>query len=217
MNPSESFEHRLERAIKVDVGDDLVDALLPDLTERPAASPATSISAADPRRARQPLRRLALAASVLVVLAAGVIAWQVSRPAPSVEDYVRDHYRHDGAMVLARAGDPGAAAEVTRMLARFGAAADADLADRVRYIKFCPTPHGRGAHMIVATERGPVTVIFMPETRVEAPVLLRFDGVIAEVVALEAGAAAIIGPEASVDDRLAALVRTAIRPIDGKA
>ena len=48
------------------------------------------------------------------------------------------------------------------------------LADRIGFIKFCPTPGGRGAHMVVNTEHGPVTVIFMPTTRVKDQEMVEF-------------------------------------------
>ncbi|WP_191621329.1 DUF3379 family protein [Marinihelvus fidelis] len=195
----DQFEQRLEAALKLPVDDTLVDSLLP---------PADTAGQAPPAR-----RGWAIAASVLVMLSVGVIAWQASRPAPSLEEYILAHYRHDGATVLARAGDAGVDPRaLADVLGRFNLEASAELASRVTLVKFCPTPKGRGAHMVVQTDTGPVTVIVIPEMVVEAPRQLAFDEVTADIVALRSGTAAIIGPDAGMDVVVGAWLRDGLVP-----
>lgn len=134
----------------------------------------------------------ALAAGLL--LAAG--AWLLqSRLAPgwdTVEDYVMDHYRHDGTKVLDRANgiDPG---RLESMLADFGVGAAPALVDSVRLVKYCPTPDGEGLHLVLDSPQGLVTLIYMPRTGVNDRQTWRFDDREALLVALPRGSAAIIG------------------------
>ena len=56
----------------------------------------------------QPVRRLnwmplALAASFLIAVGAAGLAWKQSRQWDSVEDYLADHYSHDGPALVAKA------------------------------------------------------------------------------------------------------------------
>jgi hypothetical protein len=132
----------------------------------------------------------------------------------SVEDYVVDHYHHDGLAVLAMADDP-LAADVSGMLAEFGAAAAPELAGIISVIKNCPTPDGKGVHMILNTDRGLVTVIYMPETPVSDGEQILFDDSEAVLVQLRHGSAVIIGSRLQRVSELRALVQESIVTTDG--
>ncbi len=193
------FEKRLKDALDLPVDPALVESLLP-----PAEAATTSSS---------PWRGWAIAAGVVTMIGAGVLAWQLAGPPPAVEDYVRDHYRHDGAAVLARSGNTAAtAADIAAVLGAFDLDAAPTLAGQVAFIKFCPTPHGRGAHMVLRTVDGPVTVIVMPDTPLEGATRLAFDDVVVELLTLPSGSAAVIGPNADADTRVARLVREGLVP-----
>jgi hypothetical protein len=115
--------------------------------------------------------------------------------------------------VLAKA-DGRVADEVQAFLNRFDVEAMPALAGIVGVIKYCPTPDGKGVHMVLNTERGPVTVIFMPATPVMDRERFTFDGRDVVLVQLRSGSAAIIGsPTQQVAD-LYALVRESIVPVD---
>ena len=81
------------------------------------------------------------------------------------------------------------------MLADFDVRAEPALADIVSVIKYCPTPDGKGVHMVLHTETGPVTVIYMPETSVKDREVLAIDDSEAVLVELRSGSAAIIGSD----------------------
>jgi hypothetical protein len=134
-----------------------------------------------------------------------------------VEQYVLDHYRHDGPAVLARAEKQRGGGDLAAILGSLGAGVDNALAERVEFVKYCPTLHGRGAHMIVSTGNGPVTVIFMPQSAVDEPHSLHFDGMTADLLALSVGSAAIIGPEGQAEPDLAKLLLASIQPLESSA
>jgi hypothetical protein len=168
-------------------------------------------SAPDPRRRAWPM---AMAAGLLIAVGAAGLIWQMTPSWGSVEDYVADHYRHDGAAVLARA-DGEVADEVQALLAEFDVEALPALAGIVGVIKYCPTPDGKGAHMVLNSERGLVTVIYMPDTPVTDRKAITFDDREAVLVALKSGSAAIIGsPQQQISD-FYALIQDSIVPIPG--
>ncbi len=129
-------------------------------------------------------------------------------------DYVVDHYHHDGLAVLAMADDPHAA-DVTGMLAEFGAEAAPELAGIISVIKNCPTPDGKGVHMVLNTDRGLVTLIYMPETRVNDGQQILFDDNEAVLVKLHSGSAVIIGSRPQRVAELRSLVQESIVTADG--
>ena len=172
---AERFEDRLQRAVALPVPDDLVEDLV---------------------RLRAPQNRrwwpAALAAGLLLAVTAAGVTWKQQHSWDSVEDYVVDHYRHDGTRVIAML-ERGAAPPVEELLAEFRLAAAPGLADIIGVIKVCPTPGGRGVHMVLNTDDGPLTVIYMPDTPVTDHERLAFDGLEAMLVELPRGSAVVIG------------------------
>lgn len=153
----------------------------------------------------------ALAAGLLLALGATTIVLSQRPHWDSVEDYVVDHYRHDGVRTVALLGAVEAP-PVERLLAEFRLSAEPALAGVIGVVKSCPTPGGRGVHMVLDTREGPVTVIYMPGTRVADGALMAFDGVEAMLVDMPGGAAAIIGHGPA---RYYAMVHDALRPMPG--
>jgi hypothetical protein len=113
-----------------------------------------------------------------------------------------------------QAPQPFDAALIRAVMSSVHAELAPELAQRVRFVKVCPTPHGDGAHMIVSTDQGPMTLIYMPHTRVAESTLLRVDGTEARVMDLGAGSVALIGAGAGAETEFAALVQRSIRPFD---
>ncbi len=193
------LEEKLERAFAVPAPADLLDGMK-DV----------------PGRSRRSLRRwpMALAASLLVAVGAAGVGWQMNRGWDSVEEYVVDHYRHDGAKVVAQALE-SSHGDVHAILAEFDVDAAPQLANIIGVIKYCPTPGGKGVHMILNTESGPVTVFYMPQTDVTDREMLAFDGKEAMLVDLEKGSAVIIGSGAQQVQDLYAVVHDSIVSLDG--
>lgn len=197
---AERFEQRLESAFDITVPTDLVEGLLDTPGRRQ-------------RRARWPL---ALAASLVVSIGAAGLIYRSSHSWDSVEAYVLDHYRHDGAKVLELAAG-GPSGDIQEILGAFGLQAEPALAGMVRLVKFCPAPGGRGAHMVLDTESGPVTVLYLPGTRVNDRQMIDLDGRQAMLVSLEHGAAVIVGGTGRSPAAYYAVVHDAIVPLDRRS
>ncbi|NNK33451.1 MAG: DUF3379 family protein [Xanthomonadales bacterium] len=196
------MEQKLSQALNIPAPADLVDRL--------GAITASEHASPDPRP-RAAWWRMALAASVLIAVGATGLIWQFKPGWDSVEDYLVDHYRHDGARLVAQAGT-SSVEDVQAFLADFDVRASQELAGIVSVVKYCPTPDGKGVHMVLDTTQGLVTVIYMPDTAVRDRSELAFDDVEALLVDLPRGSAAIIGaPEQSVS-ALYATVRRSILP-----
>lgn len=159
----------------------------------------------------------ALAASILVAVGAAGIGWKQSHQWDSVEAYLAEHYSHDGELFLGKAGDTVPGAEVSKIMASLNATAGQQLAGQVKFIKYCPTPNGKGVHMVVSTADGPMTIIFMPNTQAPDGEMVEFGQEHAYVVNLEHGSAAIIGRKEQPVQSLQALVRSSIVPLQAGA
>ncbi len=192
----EAFEHKLQSALHVQPPADLL-ADIKNISHQPVQ-----------RRNWMPL---ALAASLVIAFGAVGIAWKQSHRWNSVEAYITDHYAQDGAILLGRASEPVPAQDVNRIMARLNASIGQQLAGRVKFIKFCPTPRGRGAHMIISTDQGPITVVFMPETRVTDGEMVKFDQMHAYLINLKHGSAAIIGLSSQPVKSLETMVRNSLK------
>lgn len=196
---SDLFEDRLSHAFGVNAPQDL----LPGLKEIARESM--------PWISRWP--RYALAASLLLAIMVAGITWRHMNPHfDSVEQYVAAHYEHDGPELVAR-GQGQLANNVDQVLARFQVALTPKAKQMVGLIKFCPTPAGTGAHMVFNTEHGPITIIFMPDTRVTDGEMMAFDGMQAELVALASGSAAVIGTKSQQIASFYSLVQTSFVPL----
>jgi hypothetical protein len=161
-----------------------------------------------PRRNWVPL---ALAATLVIAIGAAGIAWKQSRSWSSIEEYLAEHYSHDGHDLVTAMTDPAAEHEIQAIMASLGAKAGEQLSGSIKVIKFCPTPDGRGAHMVVNTDQGPMTIIFMPKTLVTDGEMVNFDQMHALLVGLEHGSAAIIGEQSQSVEKLEIIVRDSLK------
>ena len=102
-------------------------------------------------------------------------------------------------------------------MAAFDVKAGSGLAERIRFIKFCPTMDGRGAHMVVSTDQGPMHLIYMPNTSVADGREFLFGQMQAHLVNLDEGSVAIIGRPDQPIDAMDSLVRASIIPVTASA
>ena len=155
-------------------------------------------------------RWMAIAAGLVVVVGvAGFLVSNIKQP-DTIEEYVETHYSHDGRLLLARADETVSAERVRNIMASWDLEASDELAGQVTYIKKCFTMDGLGAHMVVRTDQGMVTLIVMPKTAVEDGQLIAFDEVEAHLVSLGGMSAAIIGRPGQPFERIESLVRSGI-------
>ncbi len=115
------------------------------------------------RRRRRIFTSLALAASV--VLSATLVLTPAPHPAATVSDMALSHvYGEIGK--LETANQVVNQTTLRGMFESMGGELQGTL-EQVRFAYLCPTPHGRGLHMIADTEAGRVTVLYLPETTVD--------------------------------------------------
>ena len=193
---AEVFETKLQSALHMRVPPDLLEQI-------------KGISG-EPVRKRNWIP-LALAASFLIVVGAAGIVWKQTHQWDSVESYVADHYSHDGSKAVGMAEVNLPAKDVAGILNRLDARADQQLSGLIRFIKFCPTPNGRGAHMVVSTDQGLMTIIYMPKTQVVDGEMVDFDQMHALLVNLDHGSAAIIGTQSQTVENMVATVRGSLK------
>jgi Protein of unknown function (DUF3379) len=107
-------------------------------------------------------RRYALAASVLLAVFIGAGAW-VLLPRPALAEQLVEHLRHEpGSWTLQRRLSPE---EVAGVLQQAGVSYDSRLP--IVYASPCEFRGHVVPHLVVQTERGPVTVILLAHEKVE--------------------------------------------------
>ncbi|MEE4331403.1 MAG: DUF3379 family protein [Wenzhouxiangella sp.] len=191
---SDEFEKQLRSALDVPAPDHLAEDIILAQSMQPKRS----------------VPRLTLfAAAACLVLAVGTLVWQGNGAidGPTLDQHLVWHWELDGpaAIAASQQGTPDLD-EAHRILAELGLHMDHALLESVRLSKFCPTPDGAGAHLILASEAGPITLFYMPRTRVaDAPRVVSLpDGMEGRVINLERGSMAII---ANAERDTVALVR----------
>jgi hypothetical protein len=200
------FEDKLEAAFAVDVPFEVLHQIrtIPVLA-RPD----------DSRTFARPWRWVALAAGVFTAVGVASVAWYESTfQWDSVNDYVVEHWAVDGAEVLGQAdGHAVERAAADRIFASFGMQVSPSLAEKIDTVHRCRTPGSRGAHMVITTDQGPVTLIFMPEVDTVEGHILTFDHLVAATLELDHGSAVVIGPNEEIIAAVYAMARDGIRPI----
>lgn len=172
-------------------------------------------AAAAPRRRLRPVAGYALAASALLAAA----AWFGLRTEPSgnavspLPPAVIAHVRHEPAALVVTAAT--VAPEKFEEVLRGGRATLAGPVGQVSYAKLCPFRGRMVAHFVVQGERGPVTVLLLPEEQVDAPTPIDEGGFAGTLVPVEGGGSvAIVGqpdePLEVIRDRLLQAVRWSI-------
>jgi hypothetical protein len=163
---------------------------------------------AKPRRAALPRWRLVAGLAATVVLASAV--WVAQREPATLQSAVVEHVLHEP-QALDPSLSPVSAAELQAVLRPAGAELERPVG-AVTYVRLCPF-HGRMvAHFVVQGERGPVTVLLLPDEHVAAPTPIREPGFVGTLLPLEIGGSiAVVGrPDERLDvirDRVAAAVR----------
>jgi len=157
---------------------------------------------------------IAVAASILLAFGAFLVSERNGIIQPdTIEEYVAQHYHHDGERLMAKATAPVGMDKVEGIMDDWDLHAMPELVEKVVYIRRCVTMDGWGAHMIVRTDRGLLNLLVMPRTPVSDRQLVEFDGMQAHLVSLGGASAAIIGrPDQDVAG-LDSLVRNAITPL----
>jgi hypothetical protein len=182
---SAAFEDKLQKALRVPVPDKLAEDILLRKSMKSSSS-----------RPRMPFF---LAAAAALVLAVGVSVFvMLDSDAPGHHDlaeYLAWHWEMDGPAAISTSHDhAGDAEQIRRIFSDLGVHVEHELMESIRLAKFCPTPDGSGAHVVLETDDGPVTMFYMPRSQArDAPRLVELpDGMQGWLINLERGSMALI-------------------------
>jgi hypothetical protein len=169
------FERKLKKAFDIKAPETLRDSII--LRQATEKSLTTTI------------RHYAIAASLLVsmVLVAGF--WYQKQPGP-LEKFVNQALIMEPIEYMSEKELPEA--EIQELFASLNTKVNGDLG-KVHFMKTCPTPNGMGARMVLMTDSGPVTILYMPNADIDQRIEFELENYKGSLIALENGAAAIIG------------------------
>lgn len=201
-----AFEDKLETALMVKAPNDL-SRRIRAIPEAPASDGAAV--------SRSAWRWLAAAAVVMAGVGFASVRWYESTfHWETVDDYVIDHWARDGKKFLQLAdGQPVRQSDAEALFASLDMQVSPELVQQIDFIEKCKTPDSRGAHMVITTDQGPVTLIFMPKVETVDGHILPFGNLLAATLELESGSALVIGPNEDIIASVYAMAREGIRPI----
>lgn len=182
---SAAFEDRLGKALQVPVPDKLAEDILLRQSKEAVSS-----------RRKMPLFLAAAAVLVLSVSVSLLLLLDFDVPGEhDLSDYLAWHWELDGPAAMNTSHhQPSDAEEIRRIFADLGVHVEHALMDSIRLAKFCPTPDGAGAHVVLETDEGPVTMFYMPRSQApDAPRLVDLpDGMVGWLINLERGSMALV-------------------------
>lgn len=211
---SQDFERMLQSAMKVEVPPGLADQIIlrTSIEEGLSAQPAPAVVGKV-----RPLWPQAIAASLFAAaITAGVMTWKLDndKHGPgSMESFVVEHWTYDGAPALQQASAQfSSAGDLRQLLASVGVEADDALLQRIRFGKNCPTPEGKGAHLVINTDNGPITLFYAPGVSSEAN-QMSLGEVVAVLINMQSGSAALLGDDESSVREVEELVKDGLHPM----
>lgn len=210
---SQDFERILQTALNVEVPPGLAEQIIlrTSIEEGLSAPPA----AATARAARTPWPQALAAGIFAAAVTAGVMSWGFAGRGhdAGLETFVVHHWELDGRKALEAARSKYSSKEESRqILASSGMVADDELLERIRFSKNCPTPEGVGAHLIVNTEHGPITLFVIPGMNGDIE-QMSFGDVIAVLLNEQNGAAAVLGEDETSVREVQELVKGKLHPM----
>jgi len=169
------FEKTIKRAFDIKAPENLKDSII--------------LRQATTHTLERSIRRYAIAATLFLSLLIVSTTWYIKQPG-YVEKFVINAVKMEHNVALSE--QPIPTDKVEKIFASFHAKVGEDLG-QVRFIKICPTPEGNGVHLVVDTDTGPVTILYMPKTQLNKErIEFDFDRSKGTLVAMESGAVALI-------------------------
>lgn len=179
---SDSFEAVLQSAINVPVPEDLVSLAISQRNkELPKSNKISWLPA------------MAAGLAMGIGLTTAVFLFN-NTDSESVEQSLASHWIKDGDITMQLAtSTPMDSDGVSQVLATLNLDADDALMGDIMFARNCGTAHGNVVHMIMRTDAGLVTVIYMPETEVNDGERLHVASKEALLTQMEHGSIALIG------------------------
>ena len=108
----------------------------------------------------------------------------------------------------------GGGGDLSSILASLDLQMSDEVSKLVRLVKYCPTPQGKGIHLIMETNQGLVTVLIMPDMQVQDGERFAFNDIDASFVNLpdSHAAAAIVGQSSQLQADLSRVLHSALTP-----
>ncbi|MFU8877219.1 MAG: DUF3379 family protein [Wenzhouxiangellaceae bacterium] len=187
---SDRFESVLDRALQVPAPHALADSII---LEQSLSAQSSSTGGLSPRWPQ--ISAIAASLTLAVALVTFLVVGRQGGDGIDIQAYLAGHWAHDGPQVVAASdAQPSSLDRIEYVFSELGVQLSPELMQRVRVSKFCPTPDGAGAHVVLATDQGPVTMYYMPRTRIPgAPSNFSFNGNMdATVINLERGSLALV-------------------------
>lgn len=139
-------------------------------------------------------RWMALAASLVLAIGAGFAAWQFTGD-DGLKDELIAHIYHEPDLLLIGPDVVESVETVSTVLQRANVSLKSDIGD-VSHAGLCYFRGNLVAHLVVAGDSGPVTVLLLPDETIDKPTRIREDGFEGTIVPLErGGAVAVIGTD----------------------
>lgn len=157
------------------------------------------------RPAVRPVRRYALAASVMLGLMIAGAMWIVL-PQPALAGEVVEHVLHEPG---SWEGQPVSAGDIAAVLKAAGVEFDSKLP--IVYAAPCPFRGRRIAHLVVQTASGPLTVMLLPHETVSRRREFSEEGMRGVLLPAGAGAVAVLARDGDVPTPLADEIVSAVR------
>ncbi len=197
-NEALAFESKLRDVLAVPVPESLADRILLRQTT-------------EARRARGASRRVLAwrIAAVLVLAVAGGLLWREQALSGPLPELAVAHLAHEPYALTSHARVP--LEQVRTMFAARGVALRGDPGE-VDYLNLCPIGHDAAVHMVVQTDRGPVTVFYVVGRHEATRAVWQRNGVVGRSVPMADGTLLLL---ADHDDRFDALERDWTQALDG--
>jgi Protein of unknown function (DUF3379) len=205
----QALDQRISRALAIDVP----ELQVPELPELSTSKSELSTSKSDKvvalhRRQLAPQTWFAMAATVVVAALLGVRLVGTGIEYDSLADEILAHL--DGEPNALRVTDVAITAK------RLNAVVPADIAlmdhsaGLITYAQTCPIGGRDVPHLVIQGERGPVTILLMPEEKISGPQRLSGDNVNGIILPVGNGSIAIIGER---DERLDRIEESVLKSV----
>jgi len=198
----QALDQRISRALAIDVP----ELQVPELPELSTSKSDNVIAL--PNRWRQSRTWFAMAATVVVAALLGVRLVGTGIEYDSLADEILAHL--DGEPNALRVTDVAITAK------RLNAVVPADIAlmdhsaGLITYAQTCPIGGRDVPHLVIQGERGPVTILLMPEEKISGPQRLSGDNVNGIILPVGNGSIAIIGER---DERLDRIEESVLKSV----
>lgn len=194
----QAFDRQIEAALAVPVP----TVQLPDL-----GTAADNVVGLNRPRLRMPAW-LAIAATVVVAAVLGVRMFSASIEYPTLADEIIAHIEHEP-YALRVSDKPVSATRLARVVPADVAILDHG-AGLITYAQSCIINGNRVPHLVLQGQRGPVTILLMPEERVDEPESIDGSTINGVILPVGNGSIAIIGVKEEDLERIENNVRNSV-------